>query len=88
MLRKPPVPRPTGDCAICYEGAASVLFDPCQHFACTACVRKMRQANIFKPDAGVVCPFCREPIAAYIPRTDDADIGPPPRPGGEAGSLR
>ena len=35
-------------CTICYNGAQSVRFKPCNHAACKNCVDDLRRTNIFK----------------------------------------
>eukprot|EP00899_Mesostigma_viride_P027494 jgi/Mesvir1/792/Mv17388-RA.2 len=57
------------ECLICFEDKPEesyVIFAPCSHTACTACVIRMRNLNIKKADAGVHCPFCRQVVDSYM----------------------
>ncbi|KAK9825899.1 hypothetical protein WJX81_003469 [Elliptochloris bilobata] len=64
------------ECVICFERAVQVKFRPCKHGACFTCVDKLRAANIFKADAGVKCPFCRQFVQGYDTLAGDAAAAP------------
>lgn len=59
------------DCDICSEESASnIQYKPCSHYSCFDCFIKLRQANLFKADQGVRCPFCRQYIEKFVPLED------------------
>ncbi|KAK9811218.1 hypothetical protein WJX72_000146 [[Myrmecia] bisecta] len=55
------------ECGICLSFATELKFKPCGHHACSNCLPQLRRANIFKADAGIKCPFCRQYIDQYEP---------------------
>ncbi|BDA44940.1 hypothetical protein COCOBI_06-4190 [Coccomyxa sp. Obi] len=54
-------------CCICFNAPEEIRFSPCKHAVCQPCLDRLRQANIFKADPGIKCPFCRQFVEAYVP---------------------
>ncbi|KAK9822267.1 hypothetical protein WJX74_001088 [Apatococcus lobatus] len=61
------------ECSICFNAAAKIQLKPCRHKSCLGCVHRLRAANIFKPDAGIKCPFCRQFVGGYEALEGDAE---------------
>lgn len=73
-------------CFICSgeENSQIIYLQPCNHTACAACIQKLRLASIYKPDKGILCPFCRQTVADY--KAEPSEKPKPARksPGGAA----
>ncbi|KAK9804976.1 hypothetical protein WJX73_006383 [Symbiochloris irregularis] len=59
------------ECNICFESAVDVRFVPCKHGSCNSCVDQLRIAAVFKPDAGVRCPYCRQYVNGFSSLTGE-----------------
>eukprot|EP01105_Mastigella_eilhardi_P021610 TRINITY_DN5249_c0_g1_i1.p1 TRINITY_DN5249_c0_g1~~TRINITY_DN5249_c0_g1_i1.p1 ORF type:complete len:279 (-),score=62.11 TRINITY_DN5249_c0_g1_i1:32-868(-) len=54
-------------CSICFaEHTQQVGFLPCKHFACVACVNKLRAMTVYKAATHPRCPFCRKDILEFF----------------------
>ena len=60
------LPKGTEPCHICGEDAmVEVKLQPCQHEICLGCCNAMRANVVFKADAGLKCPFCRDYVDGF-----------------------
>jgi hypothetical protein len=85
LAKQRPLAQGEEECAICRDDVpASVSFKPCGHAVCFACVENMRAKNIFKADAGVKCPFCRQDVDQYLSVHSECAYG---GGGGEKGFM-
>lgn len=60
------LPKGEEGCHICGEDSfVEVKLRPCDHEICLDCANRMRNANIFRVDVGIKCPFCREYVDGF-----------------------
>jgi hypothetical protein len=71
------LPKGKDPCHICGEDSmCEVTLQPCKHEMCLSCCNTMRQGIVFKADAGLKCPFCREFVDGFTDMAGRSDTIP------------